>query len=153
MRKSVFGIVGMVGLVSALAGALGCSGNGGGGSAGNGSGGSAGSSGGQAAGGRGGSGTGGGAAGSSGGQGGNGGSAIASCNAYCDVYIAAACPTSIYTSASQCKSAECGDIPLIASAACLAAVKTFYDCEQMKADLCGDRGCLNEFTALMAACS
>jgi hypothetical protein len=151
MRKSVLGIVGMVGLVSVLAGALGCSGNGGGGSGGNGSGGSAGSSGGQAAGGRGGSS--GGAGGSSGGQGGNGGSSIASCNAYCDAYIATACPTPLYTSADECKSFECGDISKIASGACQAAVTTFYDCERTQADICGDTGCTNEFTALITACS
>ena len=148
-----------IGLVPFLTIAVGCGGDGGGGSGGsNAVGGRGGGNGGSSAvGGSGGGGTGGGAGsagGSSGGQGGsNANPAIASCNAYCDAYIAAACPTPTYSSASECKSSECGSIPTTATAACYAAVKTFYDCERTQADICGDTGCVNQFTALLGACS
>jgi hypothetical protein len=76
--------------------------------------------------------------------------ATASCNAYCDAYIAAACTDSLYTSADECKTTECA--PETGSASCYAAVKAFYDCEKTQADICGDTGCTNQLGAAISAC-
>jgi hypothetical protein len=70
-----------------------------------------------------------------------------SCTAYCDAYVAAGCPSPVYTSASACVSAEC--VPLKGgSPSCQMAFKTYYDCEQAQADICGDTGCAREFAAI-----
>jgi len=76
--------------------------------------------------------------------------AVASCNAWCDAYIAAACADPLYTSAADCKTTECS--PETASAACYAAVKALYDCEKTQADICGDTGCTNQVGAAISAC-
>ena len=47
--------------------------------------------------------------GSSSGGGGNSSAALASCNAYCDAYIAKACADAFYTTAAECKTTECVD--------------------------------------------
>lgn len=67
------------------------------------------------------------------------GPAIASCNAYCDAYVAAACTPATYASAEACKGYECGDIATSPSA-CVGAFKAYYDCASAlaKEDLCCD---------------
>lgn len=74
--------------------------------------------------------------------------AIASCNAYCDMFGAAACPApALYASAADCKTNNC--TPLSSSpAGCQTALVTFYDCEKTQADICADDGCDTQFAAL-----
>ena len=84
--------------------------------------------------------------------GGGGAAALASCNSYCDAYIAKACATPFYASAAECKSTECEDTSA-APANCNTAIKTYYDCRTAQADLCADDGCDTQFTAIITACS
>jgi len=70
-----------------------------------------------------------------------------SCTAYCTAYLAAACPTPMYTSASDCQSSECTQAST-APAGCQSTLKTYYDCRATQADICGDTGCTAEFAAL-----
>ncbi len=76
--------------------------------------------------------------------------ATASCNAWCDAYIAEACADPLYTTADECKTTECS--PETASASCYAAVKALYDCEKTQADICGDTGCTSQVGAAISAC-
>ena len=159
MTKSRVGLVGLLGLVLVFA-AGGCSSNGGGADGGGGTGGGGGMAG------AGGGGTGGGGmAGASGGGTGGGGTggggtggggsamaqAVASCNAWCDAYAAASCADPLYPTASECKATEC--VPTGApSAACLAAIKTLYDCSRTQANICADNGCVSQASAAFTAC-
>ena len=63
--------------------------------------------------------------------------AVASCDAYCDAYLAAACSTSNYTSVAMCKQFECGTIATSPST-CVDEFKAYYDCLKVltAADLC-----------------
>ena len=88
------------------------------------------------------------------GGGGNSAAALASCNSYCDAYIAKACPAPpLYTTVAECKMNECEDDTSGAPANCNAAIKTYYDCRQTQADLCADDGCDSQFGAIIGACS
>jgi hypothetical protein len=89
--------------------------------------------------------------GDSGESGGTYSSAIESCSAYCETYFAACAPPQ-YTTHGQCKITLCSPIPSMASAACYAATKTWYDCRKAEADLCGDTGCTAQATAALDAC-
>jgi hypothetical protein len=73
--------------------------------------------------------------------------ALASCNAYCDAVITKACSPPPYTTAAECKMMTC-DQAAMAPAGCQAAVKTYFDCEGTQSDLCADKGCSAQFTAL-----
>jgi len=84
-------------------------------------------------------------------SGANTGPAIASCNAYCDSYISAACASPIYTTAAECKSGEC-TIPSGVKQGCADATKTYYDCRKTQADICADNGCDTQAAALLPAC-
>lgn len=90
--------------------------------------------------------------------------AIASCNTYCDAYVAAACTPSTYADRAACKDTECGDIATSPSV-CVAAFKTYYDClgALTKEDLCCDTAtapaktctwpdvpCADQYSALLA---
>lgn len=86
------------------------------------------------------------------GGGGNSAAALASCNSYCDAYIAKACASAFYATAAECKTDECVDTSA-APANCNATVKTYYDCRQAQADLCADDGCDSQFAAIIGACS
>jgi hypothetical protein len=77
------------------------------------------------------------------------GATVAACNAYCDTYLAAACPSSNYATTDECKSVECAHLPM-AAASCLGSFKTYYECERTQADVCGDTGCVNQLNALGA---
>jgi hypothetical protein len=81
----------------------------------------------------------------------NSSAALASCNAYCDAYIAKACADPIFTSLADCKSSECVDTSA-ASAGCNNTVKAYYDCRTTQADLCADDGCNTQATAILSAC-
>lgn len=63
--------------------------------------------------------------------------AVASCNAYCDAYLAAACSAPNYTSGGMCKEFECGTIAT-SPATCVDEFKAYYDCVKVltAADLC-----------------
>ena len=89
---------------------------------------------------------------SSDGGGGNAAAALASCNSYCDAYIAKACTSAFYATAAECKTMECEDTSA-APANCNAALKTYYDCRQTQADLCADDGCNSQAAALLSACT
>lgn len=67
------------------------------------------------------------------------GPAVASCNAYCEAYLAAKCTTPTYTAAADCKDTECGDIATSPSQ-CVGAFKAYYDClgALSAEDLCCD---------------
>lgn len=141
MNKSLVGLVGLVLLVAAS----GCSSNGGGTDGGAGGTGGRAGSGGMAGGG-----------GTTGGGGtGGGGSAlaaaVASCNAWCDAYVAAACADPLYTNAADCKSTECSPDGT-ESAACIAAIKALYDCSRVQASICADNGCISQAAAAVSAC-
>lgn len=84
--------------------------------------------------------------------GGGGAAALASCNSYCDAYIAKACATPIYTTAAECKTDECDGISAV-PANCGAALKTYYDCRATQADLCADDGCDSQAAAFVTACT
>ena len=91
--------------------------------------------------------------GDSGGGSGNAAAALASCNSYCDAYIAKACPApALFATAAECKTDECQDTSA-APAKCNAAIKTYYDCRQAQADLCADDGCDNQGIAILSACA
>ena len=89
--------------------------------------------------------------GSSSSSGGTLADATASCNAWCDAYGAAACPTPLYVDAAECKSMECTSTGT-ETAACYAAVKTLYDCLKAQADICSDTGCASQAAAAINAC-
>jgi len=89
--------------------------------------------------------------GSSSNSGGGSGAALASCNAYCDAYIAKACASPIYASAAECKTNECVDTSA-ASSGCNGSIKTYYDCRATQADLCADDGCNTQAAAILTAC-
>ena len=88
--------------------------------------------------------------GSSGG-GGSSSETQASCNAYCTTYIAAACPSSIYTSTDDCNTNECAPTTG-APAKCQTALKAYYDCRKTQADICADTGCSQQALAFLSAC-
>jgi hypothetical protein len=74
---------------------------------------------------------------------------LASCNSWCDAYIAAACPAvPLYPNADMCKLVECADIP-VQPRICQTEFKTYYDCRGEQADLCADMDCEAEFSALL----
>jgi hypothetical protein len=77
--------------------------------------------------------------------------ATASCNAYCDAYIAAACSPSNYATGDACKTAECRDIAK-APPICFDEFKAFYDCAKAltPAELCADTSCSDLFDNLLA---
>jgi hypothetical protein len=75
----------------------------------------------------------------------------ASCNTYCDAYIAKACTDPIYASAAECKSSECVDTSA-GSSGCNASIKAYYDCRATQADLCADDGCDTQAAAILSAC-
>jgi hypothetical protein len=84
---------------------------------------------------------------------GNAAAALASCNSYCDAFIAKACPApALFATAAECKMEECVDTSA-ASANCNNAIKTYYDCRQTQADLCEDTGCDPQAAAIFSACS
>ena len=70
----------------------------------------------------------------------------ASCNAYCDAYLAATCPD--YPTVEECKATECDDIP-VQPAICQTKLKTYYDCQKAQADICGFDECSTEFQDLL----
>jgi len=76
------------------------------------------------------------------------GATVAACNAYCDAYLAASCPSSNYASTDECKSIECTPHLSMAPTSCLPPFKTYYECERTQTDLCGDTGCVNQLAAL-----
>ena len=79
---------------------------------------------------------------------------LTSCNAYCDMYGAAACGASgLFTDAADCKTSECQPIPAAAPSGCQSALKTYYDCRKTQADICADDGCDAQATAFFTACS
>jgi hypothetical protein len=88
--------------------------------------------------------------GAAGGPNGDPNAAVASCNGYCDAYIAAACTPSNYPTADACKMAECHHLPS-APGICLTKIKTYYDCAKGlgPADICGDSACADEFSAVL----
>lgn len=86
--------------------------------------------------------------GSSGGPTGDPQATLASCNAWCDAYIPAACAAPIYTALDACKMTECSDLPR-QPAICQTKIKTYYDCRKAQADLCGDMACTDEFNAVL----
>ena len=89
--------------------------------------------------------------GDSGASGGTYASALESCSAYWEAYVAAACaPT--YPTAGQCKIDKCSPIPAAASAGCYTATKSWYDCLQSKSGICGSTGCTDQEAAALAAC-
>jgi hypothetical protein len=73
---------------------------------------------------------------------------LASCNAWCDAYVAAVCTTPIYKSLDECKTMECSDLPR-QQAFCQTKIKTYYDCQQAQADICGDMGCTAEHSVVL----
>jgi hypothetical protein len=77
-------------------------------------------------------------------------SALESCSAYCEAYVAAAC-TPTYPTAGQCKISLCSPIPSMASAGCYTATKSWYDCRKAQSDICAS-GCTDQATAAAAAC-
>jgi len=86
--------------------------------------------------------------GSSGGSTGDSAATVAACEQYCDAYLAAACTPSNYTSAADCKMAECHPLNL-APAMCQTKLKAYYDCQKAQADVCaGDTPCMDAFTAV-----
>jgi len=85
-------------------------------------------------------------------SGSNSSAALASCNAYCEAYIAKACVDPMFTSLADCKSSECVNTSA-ASSGCNNAVKAYYDCRATQADLCADDGCDTQGTAIFTACS
>ena len=78
--------------------------------------------------------------------------ALASCNTYCDAYIAQACSPAFYAAADECKSTKCQDTSA-GSASCNAALKAYYDCQQSQPDICADDGCSSQAAAIIGACS
>jgi hypothetical protein len=77
--------------------------------------------------------------------------AKASCDAWCDAYIAATCTDPFYTDAATCKTTECTPDGT-ETAACISAIKTLYDCSKAQADICADNGCVSQATAAASAC-
>ena len=141
MNKSQLGLIGLFSLVLVFA-AGGCSDGG--------RTGGMGGAGGTSSGG----GTGGGGGTTGGGGTGGGGAlaeAVASCNAWCDAYVAATCADPLYTSAAACKSTECSPDGT-ESAACIAAIKALYDCSRTQANICADNGCVSQAGAAISAC-
>ena len=59
--------------------------------------------------------------------------ALASCNAFCEAYLAAACAD--YSTLDECKSIECSDLPR-QPLGCQTQIKVYYDCRQDQADVC-----------------
>jgi hypothetical protein len=59
--------------------------------------------------------------------------ALASCNLFCDGYLAAGCAD--YDSLEECKSIECSDLPG-QPVGCQTQVKIYYDCRQAQVDIC-----------------
>jgi hypothetical protein len=88
--------------------------------------------------------------GAAGGPNGDPAAAVASCNAYCDAYVAAACTPPNYTSADDCKLAECHHLPS-APGICQTKIKTYYDCGKAlgPTDICSDTPCADEFSAVL----
>jgi hypothetical protein len=79
-------------------------------------------------------------------------SALESCSAYCEAYVAAACaPT--YSTAGQCKIDKCSPIPATASAGCYTATQSWYDCLKAQVDICGGSGCADQGAAVPGACA
>jgi hypothetical protein len=72
---------------------------------------------------------------------------VASCNDYCAKYIAAACPSSRYSTVDDCRTNECARYSN-APADCQTAARALYDCEQTQADICGNTGCSNQLAAV-----
>jgi len=98
--------------------------------------------------------------GSSGGPTGDPNASVASCNAYCEAYVAKSCPTPIYTSLDDCKMAECFHLPQ-APAICQTKIKIYYDCVQALSNICDDcaqapndncpdMGCKADFMAVLS---
>jgi hypothetical protein len=75
--------------------------------------------------------------------------AITSCKSYCDKDQAAAC--GLYGSAQECYDFEC-DIPGSPPAACVNAIKAYYDCLGASSDICNEE-CTTEANAQVPACS
>lgn len=70
---------------------------------------------------------------------------LASCNAYCDAYVAKTCTPTNYTTADACKLAECKHLPED-PAICQTKIKIYYDCQNAQLDICtGDMGCASQF--------
>ena len=59
--------------------------------------------------------------------------ALASCDAFCGAYLAAACTD--YPTLDDCKSIECSDLPR-QPLGCQTQIKVYYDCRQAQADIC-----------------
>ena len=74
---------------------------------------------------------------------------LMSCNAYCDTYAAAVCPTPLYPDVDMCKKTTCSIIPA-QPAVCQAEIKAYYDCMQAQADVCAHTNCPDELDVLLA---
>ena len=77
--------------------------------------------------------------------------ALASCNAYCDAYVAAMCTPPNYMTDADCRMAECHHLAE-APGICVTKIKTYYDCAKAlgPADICGDTACAEEFSAVLS---
>ena len=73
---------------------------------------------------------------------------LASCNDWCDAYIAAAGAVATYQTLDECKMTECAALPL-QPAICQTKLKTYYDCQKAQSDICGDTGCTDQFHAVL----
>ena len=59
--------------------------------------------------------------------------ALASCNLFCEAYLAAMCTD--YPTLDDCKATECSHLPR-QPIGCQTKVKVYYDCRQAQADIC-----------------
>lgn len=81
--------------------------------------------------------------------------ALASCNAFCTAYLAAACTD--YPAVDDCKMVECSDLPQ-QPVGCQTKVKLYYDCRQAQDDICINpdqptNDCFAEFDDLLTCSS
>ncbi len=81
--------------------------------------------------------------------------ALASCNAFCEAYLAAACMD--YPTLDDCKSVECSDLPR-QPLGCQTEIKIYYDCRQAQAAVCIEPDdttdeCFAEFDDLLTCSS
>jgi hypothetical protein len=59
--------------------------------------------------------------------------ALASCNKFCEAYLAANCAD--YPTLDDCKSIECSDLPRD-PVGCQNQIRLYYDCRQGQANIC-----------------
>jgi hypothetical protein len=77
--------------------------------------------------------------------------AKASCDAWCDAYVAATCADPLHTDAATCKTTQCTPDGT-ETPACLSAIKALWDCSKAQADICAGDGCVSQTTASASAC-